>query len=199
MMRIVRTLAGLYPEVHVATSQSIVRSLRAEGPLVRTISPSEAQELLGASELAAMTPGLGNIYEAAALAKRVFWLPPANNSQGQQLDMLRTRGLAPFAADWHEILPARTPIDYYGPEPVAMNHIADAIREASEDPAAPERLRALLQEAHRAPASPDPLASLLDQFGTGGARWVAESFVQKVLVPRLRSAPGGERVCNQRP
>jgi hypothetical protein len=52
-----------------------------------------------------MTPGLGNIYEAAALAKRVFWLPPANASQGQQLVTLKRRGLAPFAADWHDILP----------------------------------------------------------------------------------------------
>lgn len=30
-----------------------------------------------------MTPGLGNIYDAATFAKHVVWLPPANDSQGQ--------------------------------------------------------------------------------------------------------------------
>jgi hypothetical protein len=188
VMTVVPAAARLYPEVHVATSQPIVNHLRHEVPAARTISPREAQRLLGTGELAAMTPGLGNIYEAAALAKRVLWLPPANNSQGQQLDILRERGLAPFAADWHDILPARAPIDYFGPEPTAMKHIADAIDDAMEDPAAAERLCALFLQAHRAPATPNPLASLLDRFGTGGARGVADSFVHRVLVPLARTA-----------
>lgn len=188
-MTIAPAAALLYPEVHVATSQSIVDHLQRESPAARTISPREVQHLLSTSELAVMTPGLGNIYEAAAFAKRVFWLPPANDSQGQQLNILRKRGLAPFAADWHDILPARAPIDYDGPETFVMRNIviADAIRDASEDPAASERLRALFLQAHRAPATPNPLTSLLDQFGAGGARDVAEIFVQKILVPLART------------
>jgi hypothetical protein len=185
---IVPGAARLYPEVHVATSQSIANHLKAEIPAIRTISPHETQGLLGTSELAAMTPGLGNIYEAAALAKRVFWLPPANSSQGQQLDMLRKRGLAPFAADWPDILPARAPIDYYGPDPTVMKHIVDAIHAALENSAAAERLWALFLQAHRAPATSNPLTSLLDEFGAGGASDVAESFVRKVLVPLATTA-----------
>jgi hypothetical protein len=185
---IVPGVARLYPAVHVATSQSIAESLQHNLPAARTVSPREAQHLLGTGELAVMTPGLGNIYEAAALARRVFWLPPANNSHGQQLDMLRRRGLAPFAADWHDLLPARAPIDYCAAEPTAMKHITDAIHEASEDPTAAERLWALFFQAHRAPATPNPLTQLLEQFGTGGARVVAESFVQRVLAPLARAA-----------
>ena len=185
--------AGLYPEVHVATSQSIVEQLAREVPAARTLSPREAQELLGRGELAVMTPGLGNIYEAAALAHRVFWLPPANNSQGQQLDMLRQRGLAPFMADWHDLLPGRAPIDYYDHEPRAMRHITDAIHEAAGDPAVAERLWARFMDAHRMPATPNPLSPLLEEFGTGGARAVAECFVQRTLVPLTRT-PRGPRM-----
>ena len=188
---IVPGVARLYPAVHVATSQSISELLQHEVPAARTVSPCEAQHLLGTSELAVMTPGLGNIYEAAALAQRVFWLPPANNSQGQQLDILRRRGLAPFAADWHEILPARAPIDYCDAEPTAMKNITDAIHEASEDPTATQRLWTLLFQAHQAPPTPNPLTHLLDLFGTGGARVVAENFMERVLAPLVRAV--GER------
>jgi hypothetical protein len=183
VMTIVPAAARLCPEVHVATSQLIANHLQHEVPAAQTIPPREVQHLLGTSELAAMTPGLGNIYEAAALAKRVFWLPPANASQGQQLVMLQQRGLAPFAADWHDILPARAPIDYWRPDPTVAKDIADAIHDALKDPAAAERLRTLFLQAHRAPAPPNPLNALLDRFGTGGDRLVAETFVQRLLTP----------------
>jgi hypothetical protein len=130
-----------------------------------------------------MTPGLGNIYEAAALAARVFWLPPANDTQGQQLAALRQRGLAPFAADWHDLLPERAPIEYRGHEPTVIASIADAIRSAAQEPAAIQRLRARFLQAHHAPATPNPLATLLDRFGSDGDRVVAELFVQRLLIP----------------
>lgn len=190
-LSIVAAAAELYRAVHVSTSQSIVDEIQHDFPSAQTRSPRQVQELLGSSELAAMTPGLGNIYEAAALARRVFWLPPANSSQGQQLVMIRQRGLAPFAADWHELLPARAPIDYFQHEPTGMREIADATREAAADPAAVERLRALFLQAHRAPESPNPLAALREQFGEGGARSIADLFVQRVLTPLAN--PVGKR------
>lgn len=66
--------------------------------------------------------------------------------------------------------------------------IADAIHDVSKDPMAAERLRALFLQAHLAPATPNPLTLLIEQFGTGGAREVAESFVQRVLDPLARTA-----------
>ena len=180
--------ARLYAEVHVATSHSIALDLRREVPAARTLSPQEAQRRLGSSEIAAMTPGLGNIYEAAALAARVFWLPPTNATQGLQLDALRQRGLAPFAADWHDLLPGRAPIDYRGSEPEVTASVVDAIRSVSGEPAAIERLRAPFLEAHRAPATPNPLNALIDSFGVGGDRIVAETFAQRLLAPLAPSA-----------
>jgi hypothetical protein len=196
VMTIVPAAAGLSSEVHVATSQEIARHLQQEVPAARTIPTRDVQHLLGTCELAAMTPGLGNIYEAAALAKRVFWLPPANASQGQQLVALQRRGLAPYAVDWHDILPARAPIDYGRPEPTAMEDVADAVADAWKDPAAVERLRARFLQAHREPATPNPLHALLDRFGAGGDRHVAEIFVERVLTSvvgaRPRARPGTE-------
>lgn len=183
MLAVFPIASRLYDEVHVATSHRIVEDLRHEVPVAQTMSPQEAQHRLGRSEIAAMTPGLGNIYEAAAFATRVFWLPPANNTQGLQIDALRQSGLAPFAADWHDLLPGRAPIDYRGPEPEVMVSIADAIRSASRDPAAIERLRALFVQAYHASATDNPLNALLDRFGTGGDRVVAETFVQRLLSP----------------
>jgi hypothetical protein len=188
MTTIVPAAARLYAEVHVATSQRIAGHMQHDVPAARTIPPRQVQHLLGTSELAAMTPGLGNIYEAAALAKRVFWLPPANASQGQQLVILQRNGLAPFAADWHEILPARAAIDYGKPDPIVAKDIANAIEDASNDPAASERLGARFLQAHREPATPNPLAALIDRFGAGGDRHVAEIFVNRVLTPLARSA-----------
>jgi len=183
VMTIAPAAARLYSDVHVTTSQMIAGHMQHDTPAVRTIPPRQVQHLLRTSELAAMTPGLGNIYEAAALAKRVFWLPPANASQGQQLVILRQRGLAPFAADWHEILPGRAPIDYWMPDPIVAEDIADAIHDAWKDPAAVERLRARFFQAHREPVTPNPLHALLDRFGAGGDRHVAEIFVKRVLTP----------------
>ncbi len=187
VMTILPAAAQRYAEVHVATSQQIASHIQHEVSAARTVPTREVQRLLGTCELAAMTPGLGNIYEAAALAKRVFWLPPANASQGQQLVLLRQRGLAPFAADWHDILPGRAPIDYWRPEPIAMMDVADAIEDAWKDPAAAERLRTRFLQAHGEPATPNPLHALLVLFGAGGDRRVAEIFVERVLTPLVRS------------
>ncbi len=187
VMTIVPAATQLSSEVHVATSQEIASHMQQEVPAARTIPTRDVQRLLRTCELAAMTPGLGNIYEAASLAKRVFWLPPANASQGQQLVTLQRRGLAPFAADWHDILPGRAPIDYWRPEPTAMKDVADAVADAWNDPAAAERLRARFLEAYREPATPNPLHALLDRFGAGGDRHVAEIFVQRMLTPLARS------------
>lgn len=183
VLTIVPAAVGLYSEVHVATSQLIASHMQHEVPAARTIHPRQVQHLLGTSELAVMTPGLGNIYEAAALAKRVFWLPPANASQGQQLVILQQRGLAPLAVDWHDLLPGRAPIDYWRADPTVAADIAGAIDDALQDPAAVERLRARFLQAHRAPATANPLNALLDRFGAGGDRHVAEIFVTRVLTP----------------
>ena len=183
VMTIASVAARLYAEVHVATSQQIARHLQQEVPAARTIPTRDVQHLLRTSEVAAMTPGLGNIYEAAALSERVFWLPPANASQGQQLVLLQRRGLAPFAADWHDLLPGRAPIDYWRPEPTVMKDVAEAIEDAWKDPAAVERLRARFLQACREPAPPNPLHALLERFGAGGDRHVAEIFVERVLTP----------------
>jgi hypothetical protein len=196
MLTLVPAAAHLYPRVGVAMCDSLVAQLHQEVPAARTVSPQEAQRQLGGSALAIMTPGLGNIYEAAALAARVFWLPPANATQGLQLTILRREGLAPFAADWHDILPGQRPIDYHGPEPEVLESVVDAIHRAARDPAAADRLRVLFLRARQAHATPHPLRLLHDRFGIGGARVVAETFARRVLLPLTRSAdhPAGRPI-----
>ncbi|HET7501819.1 MAG TPA: hypothetical protein VFK02_12470 [Kofleriaceae bacterium] len=193
VMTIVPAAAQLYSEVHIATSHQIASHIQHEAPAARTIPTRDVQHLLRTSELAVMTPGLGNIYEAAALAGRVLWLPPANASQGQQLVILQQRGLAPFAADWHDLLPGRAPIDYWRPEPAVMKDVADAVEDAWRVPAAAERLRARFLQAYREPATPNPLHALLDRFGAGGDRHVAQIFVERVLTPLGADQPSAAR------
>lgn len=55
----------------------------------RTYSPQEIQKKLSTSEIAIMTSGLGNIFEASANKVKTIWLPPTNDSQGQQLEIIK--------------------------------------------------------------------------------------------------------------
>lgn len=177
--------------VTILTGATTAGRLAAAHPSATTVPPDEAQRRLGAAALAVMTPGLGNIYEAAALARRVFWLPPANDSQGRQLALLREKGLAPFSADWHELLEGMSPLDYRAPQAEVMAAIAGAVARAGREPAFEARLGARFEQACRADeAAKDPLPALLERFGRGGDRIAANLVLRRLLGPMARRRAG---------
>ena len=60
---------------------------------VSTVSYQEMQFLLQQASYVIATPGLGNIYEIANYQVPSLFLPPVNDSQGQQLKILKKEGL----------------------------------------------------------------------------------------------------------
>ncbi len=93
----------------IAANALIAQELAEFG--VKNLSRAEMQEVLKGAKFALMTPGLGNVYDAARFDIPTIWLPPANDSQGQQLFMLleagtggRSRRLAsPFAGQGNRL------------------------------------------------------------------------------------------------
>lgn len=110
--RLVQAVGNVLPagtQLTVATSQATSGRV----PKAQTQTPAQIAEHLQRCEFALCTPGLGNIFEAAAYGAPTLWLPPANASQGQQLQLLREAGCVDAYLDW-PVLGHK--VDYFAPE-----------------------------------------------------------------------------------
>jgi hypothetical protein len=141
---------------------------------VRNYSREEMQEVLRKAKYAFMTPGLGNIYDAARFGTPTVWLPPANDSQGQQRDLLQAHGRLDGAIDWQNFL-ANAVIDYRAEQQLVLRSIGKAVASAAGDPASQLRFAALMarlsDEAKRTVTG--RCSQLLVDFGCGGASQVS--------------------------
>ena len=152
----------------ISTSSSIASDLRKHRP--KAYSREEMKRVLSETNYAFMTPGLGNVYEAAAYGIPTVWLPPTNDSQGQQAALLQKEKLMSTAVDWKDITGDH--IDYFGKQQAVLRRIATQIRAATRDTAAQMNLVKKLA-AQQSRARKQPKASrLLARFGTGGAKQV---------------------------
>lgn len=66
----------------------------------KNYSYDQMQQYLARAKLVIATPGLGNIYECANYNLSSLFLPPVNDSQGQQLKILIDKGLVDNYIDW---------------------------------------------------------------------------------------------------
>jgi CheY-like chemotaxis protein len=118
------TLAG--QKVVVAANSAISAALAHLG--AQNLSREQMQVVLKQAKYALMTPGLGNIYDAARFNTPTIWLPPANDSQGQQLALLNQSSLMDGLVDWHQILPISV-IDYSADQGAVLKSIAAALEQ----------------------------------------------------------------------
>jgi hypothetical protein len=173
-----RALDGAFRKATYTTSKAVAAKLEGDWH-VETFSPQEVLGRLARSRLALMTSGLGNIFDGAALGKRVIWLPPANDSQGQQVKLLAREGMIDGAIDWHEILDI-APIDYFAPQEEVLRRIAWCFQELAHSPRAQERLAAKIRALHDAmekEQGPPRLKQLADRFGSGGAAEIGRHVI----------------------
>ncbi len=149
-------------ELIIATSNAIAAKLNDNK--VRSYNRAEMYEILENTKYAFMTSGLGNIYDAAKFDIPTIWLPPANDSQGQQLELLKKHRVSDGQIDWADF---GKPIDYFAEQTVVLKKIKDAIYSVS-DPVVH------VSEACRSVNKKEGSSTkaLLDQFGTGGAEKV---------------------------
>lgn len=151
-------------ELIIATSNAIAVKLNDDK--VRSYTRSEMYDILENTKYAFMTSGLGNIYDAAKFDIPTIWLPPANDSQGQQLDLLKKHGMSDGQIDWADL---GKPIDYFAEQTIVLKNIKDAIYSVSGPVT---NIGELCRDVNGKDGS--VTTALLDQFGTGGAEKVGD-------------------------
>ncbi len=179
----------------IAANALIAQELAEFG--VKNLSRAEMQEVLKGAKFALMTPGLGNVYDAARFDIPTIWLPPANDSQGQQLFMLLEAGMVDGHVDWHHLLPGKA-IDYSAEQTGVLKKISEAVARTCGSKTAKKVLERHLAESiesvlraidyrletRRSSAKRPPVLSLtsqlVDKFGAGGASEVARLTAELV-------------------
>lgn len=176
-------LEPAYDETTYVSSKSIVDAVQHICP-AKTLQPQQVQECLSASKLAIMTSGLGNIYEASSMSKKVLWLPPANDSQGQQIKLLKQHGMADYSIDWSDIFIDEKPIDYFGSQENVMKEIAVYMKRLSNEPKAKARFITLLCDHYEKAQTkiPPNLGKLAYTFEIHGAKQTAEAILQSLII-----------------
>lgn len=163
-------------KVVVACSHAVAQRLnRADVQTCsRAFSRAEMLGVLSRAKWAFMTPGLGNIYDAAAYNIPTIWLPPANDSQGQQLRLLGAHNMQDAELDWHHFMDGEA-IDYTAEQLSVLNDISAKAARFSHDKTVQKAFAVAVNRAARAVrvAKTTKTARLLAKFGTGGEAQIA--------------------------
>lgn len=180
---IVQSIKHIMPaneKLVIASSQKIAQPLQDLG--VVTLSWQEKEALLSRTKMAFMTPGLGNIYEAAAYNIPTAWLPPSNDSQGQQLDLLKQNHISDADLDWFQFL--NQPIDYKKPQEKVLENIHSALTKTMLSPVCKNDLRDAIRTCFlhlsymQSHAYSSQTANLLARFGSGGSHLIPDLVIQ---------------------
>jgi hypothetical protein len=163
-------------ELVIASSNAIVE--RLGDAMVRTYPRAEMEDILTQSSAAFMTPGLGNIYDAAAYDIPTIWLPPANDSQGQQMRLLKHNNMLDAALDWHDFM-AQDAIDYSNEQLDVLEDISRVTQQFATDKKARQTFRRQARVAHQALQPHSCTSALIERFGSGGERQMAGLVTRK--------------------
>lgn len=125
---------------------------------VTSVSYQEMQELLQEAKFIIATSGLGNIYEIANYQIPSLFLPPVNDSQGQQLEILQQVGLINSCLNWKDF---QHSINYFDEQNNVLNQIKYEIENFDKN-----RFSNLFQEKNYENLD---LKSLFDEFGDNGS------------------------------
>jgi len=170
MIRLVRESLSRHETLTIATGHSVRAALH--DPTVGTYSVHEIRALMSRSSYAIMTPGLGNIYDAAGFDLPTLWLPPANDSQGQQLQRLEGSGMTDEYLDWPTLSQGMKKIDYTATQTFVLEQIAGMVRHLDDQD---EELRCSVQKAIDGVRSREHSRTreLITRFGAGGSTDIA--------------------------
>ncbi|MFJ4920713.1 hypothetical protein [Streptomyces sp. NPDC088725] len=174
MAAAVRAAQPVGRSVVVTASRSIAAALG--DPAVGTHDHGTVLDLMSNAAYACMTPGLGNIYDAATTGVPTLWLPSTNDSQYAQARLLREHGYCDAHVDWTDL---GRPVDYSAPLPTAMEAVNRAVRELSTQRPLRERLVGrLAKSTAELGLFPGRAQSLTDRFGHSGIRQAAAALLR---------------------
>ncbi len=159
-------------------SNAIARAL-PELP-VQTIPYHDMPEFLSKAEFAMMTPGLGNIHRAAASNIPTIWLPPANATQGIQLNHLEKYGFTDASLDWSKFTDSQ--LDYRGDEAQVMQSISAVWNRLITEPSAQNALTSQMREAAAGLqlTKSSKVSAVLDYFSSNGGAEMCKWIIERV-------------------
>lgn len=169
----------------ITCSQAVSSALSDKG--VMTCPREDMEDILERSKVAFMTPGLGNIYDVGAYDIPTVWLPPANDSQAQQLVLIESYGMSDATLYWSDIYPGAN-INYSDPQSTVLSQIAATATSLSRDPEARNRLSELARKHYEAVSGKtgSNTSKIIENFGNGG-----ECEVARLVVERARGYAHG--------
>jgi hypothetical protein len=158
----------------ITTSASVAQALNE--PAVKTLSRQEMNDVLAKTQHAIMTPGLGNMYDAAAFDIPTLWLPPANDSQGQQVQLLAKNGCIDEYLDWNKFSDS---INYTAMQKNVLQNITKALRAVSGSDMLQRELSNIMAKKIKSLAThrSSKTRQLLQLFGTDGASELCSAIV----------------------
>ncbi|MCB1136931.1 MAG: hypothetical protein KDK78_11735 [Chlamydiia bacterium] len=173
-------------EICILSSSYLSQSLQHLG--VQTLARAELCALLPSVKFAIQSSGLANIYDSAAYDVPTLFLPPANDSQGQQLDLLRAHGHLDLFLDW-SAFGQDWCIDYRLGQAEVMEAIGKRVRDLAKHPDLLEKMLSDRIDALRTLKGSQTRA-LLRRFGVNGTERVCEAVLRFVDDPSYK-----EQLC----
>ncbi|MFC8826307.1 hypothetical protein ACFT9I_13260 [Streptomyces sp. NPDC057137] len=181
MLDAVRSAQPAGRPVVVTTSRGVAEALG--DPAVRTADRDTVLDLMSGAAYACMTPGLGNIYDAAATGVPTLWLPSANETHHLQARLLTEHGYCDARLDWPDV---GGPADYDTPPPATpealTKAIVDVVRHLSSAGSLPTLRDRLADQVAKSTAGlglvPGSARSLTERFGHGGMQGAATALVR---------------------
>lgn len=170
----IEAIKGCLPigeKVIIATSKAITERLNDKD--AKSYTRAEMHDILENTKYAFMTPGLGNIYDVAKFDIPTVWLPPANDSQGQQLDLLRKHEMSDAQIDWTDL--GRT-MDYFAEQSEVLRKIKEAIYSNLGSSELKSNIMRTYKQISKKESS--STGALLDEFGTGGALCIGDAVYE---------------------
>lgn len=147
-------LKRYFSEVVILSNSKIAQEFKEYG--VKTVAPDIAKQLMSQSALTLATPGLGNIYDLANAGVNCLFLPPANDSQGQQLEILAQSGIINTSLDWGRW---GCQINYFQEQAAVMNCIKEQITYRQS-----QTLETLLRTLFEDKKESNSISKLMDAF-----------------------------------
>jgi hypothetical protein len=175
----------------IATSKGIAE--RLNDPLVKTYSRQELLDLFPSVKYAAMTPGLANIHTSARFDIPTLFLPPANDSQGQQLLKIQENNLIDAKIDWSDIF-SDLNFNYITNQALSLAGINAALSRLDDDRYNKvfEKLCAqAVQTISKMESS--RTTKLVQEFGDGGAKYVADTLSEFVETKKIGNTHSDSR------
>ncbi len=170
----------------IASNADITKGIGGED--IRVYSKDEMAEILPRTKFALMTPGLGNIFDAANHDIPTLFLPPANDTQGQQIEKLQDQSCCDLLFGWHEI--TGTFINYKNPQEVVMAEILETLNMIQENQYLQSKFELCLKSKMNqiCDIKKSKLSHLIDHFGHSGLTEISKIIINFFQKPSRKIA-----------